>query len=99
MLDYNEDRQVSFDIPTELEKMDIYAKFIGTKFEDKVSIHLNTIGEFCDCFFLQFFVLLLGVFSTPKSSRRRRIQPKFGDRNKGHRVLPWNGPNNYRLPE
>ena len=53
LLDYNEDRQASFEIPSELEKMDIYAKFIGTKFEDKVSVHLNTIGGF-GCSILHF---------------------------------------------
>ena len=47
LLDYNEDRQVIFERQTKSGKDDtIYGQFIQSENEEKVLIHMNTIGNF-----------------------------------------------------
>ena len=44
LLDYNEDRQVIFEKTPQIQENNIHGKFIQSKYDDKITINLNTIG-------------------------------------------------------
>ena len=46
LLDFNEDRQVIFEKTPQIQENNIHGKFIQSKYDDKITINLNTIGMF-----------------------------------------------------